>query len=88
MNEKHYYLDLLNNTKYDDAYQIGEMKEYFNGSCGYCNKVGHKKIDCWHLKGKQEKKGNILMIETNIIDVPMNSWWLDTEATIHVTNSL
>ena len=28
------------------------------------------------------------MIETNIIDVPMNTWWLHTGATIHVTNSL
>ena len=28
------------------------------------------------------------MIETNIIDVPMNTWWLDTSAIIHVTNSL
>ena len=28
------------------------------------------------------------MIETNIIDVPMNTWWLDTRATIHVINSL
>ena len=58
------------------------------GRSSYCKKVGHKKIDCWKLKGKQEKKGNILMIETNIIDVPMNTWWLATGATIHVTNSL
>ena len=28
------------------------------------------------------------MIETSIIDVPMNTWWLDTRATLHVTNSL
>ena len=28
------------------------------------------------------------MIETNIVDVHANSWWLDTSATIHVTNSL
>ena len=71
----------------DGAHRMGE-KEYFNGRCNYCKKVGQKKIDYWKLKGKQEKKGNILMIETNIIDVPMNTWWLDTGATIHVTNSL
>ena len=82
MNEKHYYLDPLNNTKYDEVkgvrdhiillssyynkskgpkdgvYHTGERKEYFNGRCGYCKKVGHKKVDCWKLKGKQEKKGN------------------------------
>ena len=28
------------------------------------------------------------MIETNIINVPINTWWLDTRATIHITNSL
>ena len=31
---------------------------------------------------------NANMIETNIVDVHVNSWWLDTSATIHVTNSL
>ena len=31
---------------------------------------------------------NANMIETNIVDVHANSWWLDTGATIHVTNSL
>ena len=31
---------------------------------------------------------NAHMIETNIVDVHVNSWWLDTGATIHVTNSL
>ena len=72
----------------EDAHHIGERKEYFNGRCTYCNKVRHKKIDYWKLKGKQEKKGNILMIETNFIDVPMHTWWFDTRATIHVTNSL
>ena len=72
----------------DGAHHMGEMREYFNGRCSYWKKVSHKKIDCWKLKGKQEKKGNILMIETNIIDVPMNTWWLDTSAIIHVTNSL
>ena len=31
---------------------------------------------------------NANIIETNIVDVHANSWWLDTDATIHVTNSL
>ena len=30
----------------------------------------------------------MVCLESNIIDVPSNSWWLDTGATIHVTNSL
>lgn len=31
-------------------------------------------------------KLKISMIETNIIDVPLNTWWLDTKAKIYVTN--
>ena len=31
---------------------------------------------------------NANMIETIIVDVHADSWWLDTGATIHVTNSL
>ena len=31
---------------------------------------------------------NANIIETNIVDVHVNSWWLDIDATIHVTNSL
>ena len=42
----------------DDVHHMGEMKEYFNERCSYCKKVGHKKIDSWKLKGKQEKKGD------------------------------
>ena len=72
----------------DGTHHMGERKEYFDGRCSYYKKVVHKKINCWKLKGKQKKKGNILMIKTNIIDVPMNTWWLDTRATIHVTNLL
>jgi hypothetical protein len=30
----------------------------------------------------------MVCLESNIIDVPSNTWWLDTGATIHVTNSL
>jgi|UniRef100_A0A2N9FVY3 hypothetical protein len=44
------------------------------------------------------KKGNymrllttplaFLCFESNLMDVPLNSWWVDTGASIHVTNSL
>ena len=68
MDDKHHYLDILNNIKYDEVkgvrdhimllssyynnskvlkdgtHHIGEMKEYFNGRCSYCKKVGHKMV--------------------------------------------
>ena len=82
MNKKHHYLDLLNDTNYDevrgvmnhimllssyynkskgpkdDTHHMEERKEYFNGRCSYYKKVGHKKVDCWKLKEKKEKKGD------------------------------
>jgi hypothetical protein len=44
------------------------------------------------------KKGNYMRLlttplafvcfESNLVDIPLNSWWVDTDASIHVTNSL
>ncbi|KAJ9697292.1 hypothetical protein PVL29_009194 [Vitis rotundifolia] len=72
--------------------------ERFKGKCNFFHKVGHKQVDCFKFKNwlEKKKKGEIVvvvnlnanMIETNIVDVHANSWWLDTGATIHVTNSL
>ena len=47
-------------------------------------KTNYTKID----KVEMTTYLNANMIETNIVDVHANSWWLDTSATIHVTNSL
>uniref|UniRef100_A0A2N9IWZ4 Integrase catalytic domain-containing protein n=1 Tax=Fagus sylvatica TaxID=28930 RepID=A0A2N9IWZ4_FAGSY len=30
----------------------------------------------------------LVCFESNLVDVPLNSWWVDTGASIHVTNSL
>nr|CAN75844.1 hypothetical protein VITISV_005150 [Vitis vinifera] len=72
--------------------------EKFKGKCNFCHKIGHKQANCFKFKNwlEKKKKGEIMvvvilnanMIETNIVDVHANSWWLDTGATIHVTNSL
>ena len=74
--------------------------ERFKGKCNFCHKIGHKQADYFKFKNwlekKIKKKGEIVvvvnlnanMIETNIVDVHANSWWLDIGATIHVTNSL
>ena len=70
----------------------------FKGKCNFCHKIGHKQVDCFKFKNWLEKKKkckivivvnmNANIIETNIVDVHANSWWLDIDATIHVTNSL
>jgi len=53
----------------------------------------HKKVDCFKFKNWLEKKKRgkplaLVCFESNLVDVPSNTWWLDTSATIHVTNSL
>ncbi|XP_070025472.1 uncharacterized protein [Nicotiana sylvestris] len=55
--------------------------------CWDCKQVGHKKASC-PLK---KKSGNLLTFvcfETSLVHVPLNSWWLDSGATVHVTNDL
>ncbi|XP_070025684.1 uncharacterized protein [Nicotiana sylvestris] len=52
-----------------------------------CKQVGHKKAGC-PLK---KKSGNLLAFvcfETSLVHVSLNSWWLDSGATVHVTNDL
>ena len=75
----------------------GTKNEKFKWKCNFCHKVGHKRVDCFKFKNwLEKKKGKIVvmvdlnanMIEINIVDVHVNSWWLDTSVTIHVTNSL
>jgi len=58
-----------------------------------CDIFGHKQAYCFKFKNwlEKKKKGNPLALvcfELNLVDVPSNTWWLDTGASIHVTNSL
>ena len=72
--------------------------EKLKGKCNFCRKIGYKQVDCFKFKNWLEKKKkckivvmvnmNANIIETNIVDVHVNSWWLDIDATIHVINSL
>ena len=31
---------------------------------------------------------NSMICETFLVDVPLNTWWVDTGASVHITNSL
>jgi hypothetical protein len=71
--------------------QLKHMNEDMKGKCFWCRKKGHVKRDCNHFKNWLEKKGTPLALvyfESNLVDIPLNSWWIDTGASIHVTNSL
>ena len=44
--------------------------------------------DCVKHKKWFQKKGNFLSFvcfETNLVDVPSNTWWLDSGAIIHIS---
>uniref|UniRef100_A0A2N9I4J9 Integrase catalytic domain-containing protein n=1 Tax=Fagus sylvatica TaxID=28930 RepID=A0A2N9I4J9_FAGSY len=63
--------------------------------CWFCGNAGHKKVDCYKFKSWKDKKnklgGNLLAfvcLESSLIDVPLNSWWFDSGATVHIANSL
>jgi len=69
------------------------MKPKFQGKCKFCDIFGHKQANCFKLKNwlEKKKKGNpltLICFESNLVDVPSNSWWLDTGVTVHVTNLL
>ncbi|KAL6327955.1 hypothetical protein AAG906_031299 [Vitis piasezkii] len=61
----------------------------FTISCYFCGKKGHVKKDCIKRKAWFEKRGiNISFVcyESNLAEVPSNTWWIDSGATTHVTN--
>ncbi|KAK9199756.1 hypothetical protein WN944_014949 [Citrus x changshan-huyou] len=69
----------------------GSTSENFKGKCHFCKKPGHKRAECRGFKAWLEKKGihvAFVGFESNLVDVPSDTWWLDTGATINITNSL
>ena len=59
--------------------------------CFFCKRKGHVKKDCPKFKKWLEKKGNIssfVCYECNMVNVNINTWWIDSGSTIHIANSL
>ncbi|XP_070005610.1 uncharacterized protein [Nicotiana sylvestris] len=66
-------------------------KEHKADMCRFCNKEGHYQKDCLKHKAWFEKKGTIsafVCFESNLEEVPNNTWWLDSGATAHVSTTL
>ena len=63
--------------------------------CYHSNKKGHKRVDFFMFKTWLEKKkkdqGMLfahVYFESNLVNVPLDSWWLDSGAIVHVATSL
>ena len=61
--------------------------------CYHCNKPGHKKSECHSLLRSREKQpqgifGNLILNEINTTIIKFGSWWADSGATAHISNTM
>ena len=59
--------------------------------CFFCKKKGQIKKECAKFKKWFEKKGNLssfVCYESDMVNVNINIWQIDSRFTIHVANSL
>ena len=57
----------------------------------FCKTRGHLRKHCELFKDYLRANGKEVVNvceESNLIEVPINSWWFDTGCTVHITNSL
>ena len=60
-------------------------------ACFFCKKKGDMKKNCMNHKVWLEKKGNsfsFICYKSNFINVNHNAWWIDSNSTFHVSNTL
>ncbi|KAM1476645.1 hypothetical protein ACFXTO_038605 [Malus domestica] len=59
--------------------------------CFWCKTKGHLKVNCEIFKDyvkSKEREQVLVCIESNLCEVPVDSWWFDTGCSVHITNSL
>ena len=59
--------------------------------CFLCKKKRHVKKYCPKFNKWFEKKGNLssfVCYESNMVNVNINTWWIESSYTVHIANSL
>ncbi|KAG8388204.1 hypothetical protein BUALT_Bualt02G0101400 [Buddleja alternifolia] len=88
-----------NTNKYVNNGQTQNLGVNKNGfkkeiKCYHCKKPGHKRFECTDFQAwleKKKKEGNPLALvcfESNLVNAPINSWWLNSGVNVHVAISL
>lgn len=68
------------------------MKQKSNNDiCFFCKKKAHIKNECFKYKKLLENKGTLISLvchESLLVNVPNNTWWIDSGTTIHIANTM
>ena len=59
--------------------------------CFFYKKKGHMKKECEKFQKWLADKGNAISFvcyESNMVNVNVNTWWINSGSTIHISNSL
>ncbi|KAF7825185.1 Retrovirus-related Pol polyprotein from transposon TNT 1-94 [Senna tora] len=68
-----------------------QKKQDAGPTCFFCRKHGHVKKDCPKFADWRVKKGmllNFVCSEVNLDVVPIDTWWLDSGSTAHISVSM
>lgn len=68
---------------------LAPKKKLRKDKCHFCKKPVHYQKDCLKCKVWLEKKYNYTIFvcsESNLIEVPHNTWWIDYGTTTHVSS--
>ncbi|GKD59480.1 hypothetical protein Tco_1296989 [Tanacetum coccineum] len=81
------------NSTPNKVQKMGTSTSSFQGGpkCKFCHKKWHTQKDCPKFKEWLEKKcifESFIINESFNINVPINSWWIDSRSMVHIANSL
>jgi hypothetical protein len=74
-----------------DINKVSTSDTKYTPKCHHCKKHWHVRKDCKKFKDWLVKKGNdfnFMIYESLFVDIPLNTWWIDTRVFVHITNLL